>query len=287
MDGSVHLAAGSVYAQGVVAHGAAAAGNPVLWGGFGSSGTQAAVDDGDLVRPWLDLNGRMQIRGTIDSMPTVTVQATNLDIRDLTSASDSVAVVGTVQTHGTSQVLGTVQAHGSIQVLGSVQPVGTVQALGSIGVQGFTAHAGGGGSANPVQFGGVGVRTRPGTVSEGSVTRAWFDQQGRQVVQVGAGTTEPFGTMFGGAGANGTVRAGLAGSFMRVHDIVVSGSAAGTFRLLQDTTTIVGPLFLAANGGWNSNSAPGIKLTAAGASLVSAFSAGSWSVFINYSFEGH
>jgi predicted acyltransferase (DUF342 family) len=132
MDGSVHLAAGSVNAQGVIAHGAVIAGNPVLFGGFGSSGTQAAVDDGDLVRPWLDLNGRLQIRGTIDSMPTVTVTATNLDIRDLTSASDSVAVVGTVQTHGTSQVLGTVQAHGSIQVLGTVQTHGTSQVLGSV-----------------------------------------------------------------------------------------------------------------------------------------------------------
>lgn len=162
LAGSVHLAAGSVFAQGVVAHGVAAAGNPVLFGGFGSSGTQAAVSDGQLVRPWFDLNGRMQIRGTIDSlpnvtigaalpagnnnigdvdvasMPTVTVQATNLDIRDLSSVSDSVSVVGTVQTHGTSQVLGTVQAHGTSQVIGTVQTHGTSQALGSVQAVGTT-----------------------------------------------------------------------------------------------------------------------------------------------------
>lgn len=36
------------------------------------------------------------------TMPTVTVQATNLDIRDLTSASDSVAVVGTVADDATT-----------------------------------------------------------------------------------------------------------------------------------------------------------------------------------------
>lgn len=279
LAGSVHLATnlagGTVVAVGSAIHGAAADTRPLLISAFGSSGTQSAVDDGDAVRLWADVNGRLQVRGTVDSL------------------------VGTVQTHGTSQVLGSVQGVGTFQVLGSVQTVGTSQALGTVQplagsahiantplVQGPTAYTSGGGSANPVLVGGVGVRTRPGTVSEGSVTRAWFDQQGRQVIQVGAGTIEPLGTLFGGAGANGTMRAGAAGSYMRIHDIVVSGSAAGTFRLLEDTTTRVGPLFLAANGGWNFNSATGLKLTTAGASLVAAWSAGSWSVMINYSFEG-
>lgn len=208
---------GSVNAQGVVAHGGAVAGNPVLFGGFGSSGTQAAVDDGDAVRPWYDLNGRAQITGTIGSitgvtvvtMPTVVVTATNLDIRDLSSASDSVAVTGTVQTHGTSQVigtfqshgtnqnLGTVQTHGTSQVIGTVQLHGTNQALGTFqplagsihpaafffgSVQGWAAHDAAAGGA-PVLMGGFGSSGTQAAVSDGDAVRAWFDLNGRLQVR--------------------------------------------------------------------------------------------------------
>ncbi len=121
LAGSVHLAAGSVNAQGVIAHGAVVAGNPLLISAFGSSGTQAAVADGQLSRLWSDLNGRLQVRGTIDSIPSITV-----------SSMPTTTVTGTVQTHGTSQVLGSVQTVGTSQVLGSVQTVGTSQVLGSV-----------------------------------------------------------------------------------------------------------------------------------------------------------
>ena len=129
LAGSVHLAAGSVNAQGVIAHGAAIAGNPLLFGGFGSSGTQAAVDDGDIARVALDLNGRVwtnvqTFAGTIAGgtfQPHGTVQ-----------------VLGTVQPHGTTQVLGSVQGVGTFQVLGTVQTHGTSQALGSVQAVGTT-----------------------------------------------------------------------------------------------------------------------------------------------------
>ena len=135
LAGSVHLAAGSVNAQGVIAHGAVIAGTPLLLGGFGSSGTQAAIADGQLSRIWTDLNGRVQVRGTIDSIPSITV-----------SSMPTVTVTGTVQTHGTSQVLGTVQSHGTNQALGTFQPLagsvhlasGTVQILGSVQAVGTT-----------------------------------------------------------------------------------------------------------------------------------------------------
>ncbi len=121
LAGSVHVAnvaavLGSVSAQGYVANGGVAAGNPILFGGFGSSGTQAAVDDGDVVRLWADLNGRLQVRGTIDSLPTIT---------------------GTVQTHGTSQALGTFQPlAGSVHLasrLPGTADIGTIAGTISVG----------------------------------------------------------------------------------------------------------------------------------------------------------
>lgn len=272
LDGSVHLAAGSVNAQGVIAHGAAIAGNPLSIAAFGSSGTQAAVSDGQLTRLWADLNGRLW---------------TNVQTFAGTVGG------GTVQTHGTNQVLGTVQTHGTSQALGTMQPLAgsvhvanTAAITGTASVQGLVAHDAVG-AGNPVYTGGQASRARPGTVAVDDAVRTWYDQQGRQVVQVGAGTTELHGTVFVGAGANGTLLAARgAGSFWRIHDILISGSAAGSIAILQDTGVAFGPLFLAANGGWSFNSAVGVKLSTANSSLVARFTAGTWAININYSLEG-
>lgn len=269
LAGSVHVAnvaavLGSVSAQGYSAHDSAMVGNPVLFAGYGSSGTQAASHDGSITRVWTDLNGRLQVRGTIDSLPNVTV----------TSVGGTVQVLGSVQTVGTSQVLG------------SVQTVGTSQALGTLAVQGLVAHDGVG-AGNPLMAGGQASRARPGTVADADSVRAWYDQHGRQVVQVGAGTTEPHGTVFTGAGANGTILTGRgAGSYMRIFDIMISGSGGGTVQILENTTTRWGPLFIANNGGWNMNSAVGMKLPTANSSLVLSFTAGTWSYTMNYTVEG-
>jgi hypothetical protein len=286
------LLAGSV--QGWQAHGGAAAGNPLLFGGFGSSGTQAAVDDGDAVRAWFDLNGRLQVRGTIDSMPPVT--ATNLDIRDLSSASDSVTVTGTVQSHGTVpigtvagtvSVLGTVQSHGTVDIgtvrfvvgtvnigtmqAGSVHVANTAAVLGTTSfVTGGTAHIGS-------------VQQLHGTVAVGTV-RGVLGTVLTRPNQAGEGF---FGTVFtGAAAANGTVVPNPGqGTFVRVWDLIVSGSAAGSAFLELGDGTIFGHVFTAANGGFSFNSSKGARTNGTNQPILFTYTAGSWGVSCNYTLE--
>lgn len=362
--GSVHLASnlpgGSVNAQGVIAHGAAIAGNPLLIAAFGSSGIPTAVSDGQLARLWTDLNGRLQIRGTIDSMPAISV-------------SSGTIPGGTVQAFGTTEILGTVRAlttvnavigtiqegtinsfTGTAQVLGSVQGVGTFQVLGSVqtiagmsfgSVQGWQAHDGAVGG-NPVLIGAFGSSGTQAAVADGDVSRLWTDLNGRLQVRgtidsipnitITAGTvslntggtihigtvqrlaggtldlingtvpvgtvrqllgtvlTKPnaagegfFGTRFTGAGAtNGTlVPAPSAGTYVRVWDVVVSGSAAGTAFLELGDGTIFGPVFTAANGGWSFNSAKGVRTNGTAQDVLFNYSAGTWGVSVNYTLE--
>ena len=75
------LAVDVTRAQGYGAHGAAVAGNPVLISGFGSSGTQAAVTDGQTVRAWFDLNGRLQVSASSLPLPTSAATETTLGTR--------------------------------------------------------------------------------------------------------------------------------------------------------------------------------------------------------------
>lgn len=216
LAGSVHLATnlagGSVVSVGSLAVGilAGAAMRPLLMGAVGSSGTQAAQGDGSITQLWTDLNGRLQVRGTIDSipsitigaalpagnnnigdvdiasMPTVTVTATNLDIRDLTSASDSVSVVGTTQPLAGSVhvaniagVIGTVQTHGTSQILGTVQTVAGM-AFGS--VQGWQAHDGAA-AGNPLLMAAFGSSGTQDAVGNGDAVRLWADLNGRLQVR--------------------------------------------------------------------------------------------------------
>lgn len=266
LAGSVHLAAGSVNAQGVVAHGAAAAGNPVLIGGFGSSGTQTAVSDGNLVRFALDLNGRVwaniqTFAGTIGG-GTVQTHGTS-------------QVIGTVQTHGTSQVLGTMQGHGTFQVLGTVQTHGTSQVIGTFQSHGTNQALGTyqplAGSVHP-------AAALPGTSQISGTVRT---------LAVTGGLGESFfGTMFTAGVTNGTlVPAPSAGTYVRVFDIIVSGSAAGTAFLEFGDGTAFGPAILAANGGYVFNSSRGVRTRGTALDILFNAASGSWGVTVNYVLE--
>jgi hypothetical protein len=329
-------ALGSVAVQGYAAHGAGVQGAPVLFGGFGSSGTQAAVDDGDAVRAWFDLNGRLQVRGTIDSMPAVT---------------------GTVQTHGTSQIIGTVQPHGTTQALGTFQSHGTNQALGTVQPLAGSVHlatnmAGGTVVAVGSALHGAAADTRPlliaafgssGTqaaVDDGDAVRLAADLNGRiwaniqtfagtiggGTVQVHGttqalgtvqthgtsqvlgtiqthGTTQAlgtvralapvyvgesfFGTTFtGNAAANGTlIPAPAQGTYLRIYDVLVSGSAAGTALIELGDGTQFGHVFFADKGGWSFNSAKGVRSRGTSLDMLCTYSAGSWGVMVNYALE--
>ena len=68
------------------------------------------------------------------TMPTVTVQATNLDIRDLANATDSVAIYGSDDGGTTNRIIKT-DATGAVQI--DVESIGTVTITGTV-----TANAG-------------------------------------------------------------------------------------------------------------------------------------------------
>ncbi len=256
LAGSVHLATnlagGTVVSVGSAVHDAAADTRPHLIGAFGSSGTQAAVGDGDAVRLWADLNGRLQVRGTIDSMPAVVI----------TSGTVSLNTGGTIHVGSVQSVAGTVQALGTLQPLaGSVHLASRLPGTADIG-------------------------TIAGTVSVGTVGRV-----------VGSVLTAPAGV----AGENfiGTIFTGAAfstaavlvnpasGTFVRLFDVLISGSAAGTVRLEFGSAsgTLIAPLFLAANGGWSMNSARGIRSPGTSKGIYVTASAGTWGIMINYALE--
>jgi hypothetical protein len=95
-----------------------------------------------------------------------------------------------------------------------------------------------------------------------------------------------FGTTFTGAVTNGTlVAAPGAGTSVRVYDMLVNGSAAGTaFFEFGDGTTF-GHVFLAANGGWAFNSSKGVKTRAANLDILFNASSGTWGVAVSYALE--
>lgn len=241
VTGSVEIANDSgnaIPVTGGVAHDAVDSGNPIKMGGRAQATAPSAVADGDRVNAWFDNSGRMQVRGTIDSVAgtvqalgTVQAHGTTQALGTFQPLTGSVHVAntisGTVQTHGTSQALGTVQTHGTSQVLGTVRTM------------------------TPVYVG------------------------------------ESFlGTTFTGAVTNGTlVPAPGAGTFVRVYDILVSGSAPGTAFVEMGDGTTLATVFLAANGGWSFNSSKGVRTRAANLDVLFNCAAGSWGVMVNYTLE--
>lgn len=75
----------------------------------------------------VDSSGNVQV--DVLTMPTTTVEATNLDIRDLTNASDSVAVYGSDDAGTTKRILKT-DAGGALQVDIESATLGTVTVTG-------------------------------------------------------------------------------------------------------------------------------------------------------------
>lgn len=156
-----------------------------------------------------------------------------------------------VQGIGTFQALGTFQSHGTAQVLGSVQAVGTFQVLGSVQA--------------------VGTAQVLGTV--------------RTIVSALTGENF-FGTLFTGGVTNGTlVPAPAQGTYVRVFDMMVSGSAAGTAFIEFGDGTAFAPGIFAANGGFVFNSARGVRTHGTSHDILFNAAAGSWGVSVNYSLE--
>lgn len=204
-------------------------------------------------------------------------------------------VLGTVQTHGTSQVLGSVQGVGTFQVLGSVQPVGTAQVLGTIQSHGTNQALG---TYQPLAGS---VHLASGTVQVlGSVQGVGTFQVLGSVQTVGTsqvlGTVRTvvsaltgenfFGTLFTGGVTNGTlIPAPAQGTYVRVFDMMVSGSAAGTaFVEFGDGTAFVPGVF-AANGGFVFNSARGVRTHGTSHDILFNAASGTWGVSVNYSLE--
>jgi hypothetical protein len=192
-----------------------------------------------------------RVQGTVQTLGSVQGVGT-FQVLGSVQGVGTFQALGTFQAHGTAQALGTIQTHGTSQVLGSVQGVGTFQVLGSV---------------QP-----VGTAQILGTV---------------RTLIGGTGLGEQFfGTLFTGGVTNGTlVPAPGVGTFTRVYDIMVSGSAAGTAFLEFGDGTAFAPGVFAANGGFVFNSARGVRTKAANMDILFNSAAGSWGVTVNYILE--
>lgn len=268
LAGSVHLATnlagGTIVSVGSAIHDAVADTRPHLIGGFGSSGTQAAVNDGDAVRAWFDLNGRQVMRGTIDSMPAVVITS------------------GTVGLAGGTQHIGSVQriTGGTIDFIGGTVNIGTLQGTIHIG----SVQRIGGGTIDQLNGTVRGTVSIAGTAPLGTLP-------GGTVVALSGGFGSYFGTSFTAAVALGTLIAPPAsGTRWRLYDLTISASAAGTV-LLQEAasaangTVVWGPLFFAANGGMVQASARGLPARVTAQGLFCSVSAGTVAVTVNYGLE--
>lgn len=95
-----------------------------------------------------------------------------------------------------------------------------------------------------------------------------------------------FGSIFTAAVTNGTlVAAPSSGTYTRVWDIVVSGSAAGSVFVELGNGTPFAPLFLAAYGGLSFSSAKGVRTNGTSHDILFNCAAGTWGVSVNYSLE--
>lgn len=184
----------------------------------------------------------------------------------------TVQILGSVQGVGTFQTLGSVQGVGTFQVLGSVQTVGTSQALGTFQPLAGSVHL----ASGTVQVLGsvqaVGTTQILGTV--------------RTLAATGGLGESSFGTLFTGGVTNGTlVPAPPAGTYVRVYDIIVSGSAAGTAFIEFGDGTVFAPGVFAANGGFVFNSARGVRTRGTSYDILFNAAAGTWGVSVNYILE--
>ncbi len=95
-----------------------------------------------------------------------------------------------------------------------------------------------------------------------------------------------FGTMFTAGQTNGTlVPAPAAGTFTRLFDVVVSGSAAGTAFLELGDGTPFGAGVFAANGGFVFNSSRGVRTNGTAQDILFNAASGTWGVTVSYLLE--
>jgi hypothetical protein len=180
-----------------------------------------------------------------------------------------------------------VQSHGTVDI-GTVRfVVGTVN-IGTI--QSGSVHV-----ANTAAVLGTTSFVTGGTAHIGSVQRL----TGGTLDFLGGGTVRtlpPFGTVLGetyfstiytaAASDVSVIGAPGAGTFIRIYDILVSGSAAGTFRILDSAEgTAIGHVHVATNGGWSFNSSRGVRTRAGNRAILIDCTAGTWGLMINYALE--
>ena len=186
------------------------------------------------------------------TMPTVTVTATNLDIRDLTSASDSVLIYGSDDGGTTKRVIKT-DASGSIQV--DVESIGTVTVTG-------TVAATQSGTWNITNISGT-ISLPTGAATEATLATRLADAtfttvlgsaslilatQADDVANTSDGLqTTSFGYMFDGATwdrVRGTSADGLLVNLGANNDVTVTGTVAVTQSGTWNITNISGTISL-------------------------------------------
>lgn len=210
-----------VKVTGAAADGAAFAGNPVLIGGQDGTNAQSIKTDA---------NGELQV--DVLTMPSTTVTATDLDIRDLSSATDSVAI-GTALPAGTNNI-------GDVDIA-SALPAGTNN-IGDVDLA----------SAIPA-----------GANKVGSVNS--------EIDPASAGTalTTKFASIDTATSGDNTIVAAVTTKKIRVLSVSLVCSAAVAVRWKSAAATNVsGAMSFAANGGYSAESQFGLLETTAGEALV-------------------
>ena len=127
------------------------------------------------------------------------------------------------------------------------------------------------------------VQNVAGTVNIGTV-------QGTVHVRPAGVAGENFiGTIFTGAAFStaAILVNPAAGTFVRLIDILISGSASGTARLEFGSAsgTLIATAFLGDGGGWSFNSSRGIRSPGTAKGIYMSATAGSWGVMVNYVLE--
>ena len=196
--------------------------------------------EGNMVAPRVTLSGDAAI--TLDG-ESVTVIATNLDVRDLTSVSDSVTAV-----QATAANLKALVDINSSQTLATVTTVGTVTTLTGGGV----AHDSPDTGTNPLKIGGRADTTFQAAAADGDRVDALFDVYGVQRVRNDQPNRWSYHEDSASALTDATVQtAPGAGLSVYITDIVFSTGAATACNIFleEGTTHILGPYYLEAVAG--------------------------------------
>lgn len=191
---SLPASTSTIEVVGDAAHDAAAAGNPLLLGGYASAAAPSDVSaDGDAVRLWALRNGALAVNVTAAGA-LVGGDATNgLDV-DVTRVQGSVTVAQATAGNLNATVVGT----GTFAVQAAQSGTWNVATVTNI-TGGSTAHDAAAGSVNPLLLGGYASAAAPTSVSaDGDAVQAWFLRNGAQATVITAA-----GALIGGDATNG------------------------------------------------------------------------------------